>query len=201
MCHSARPTTRFLIKAVVSIVVAESPCQNLTSLFQPHSLALASVTKMRSRPTTNIRDRLGASCQDHCKIEVYSALSSPFGLLERLSREIREMIYIPVLARDNASSTRVRIFSSLFTLYFAPFVWPDKITVRDVYIGKTVQLISNCVCRFSGFYQTSKALYTDTRELLASHGVNRVEVAHISPGKYIRPRWQHLASDNYLTRV
>ena len=62
-------------------------------------------------------------------------------------------------------------------------------------------LISKCVCRFFGFYETSKALYTDTRELLARYGVYRTEVAHISSGKYIRPRWQYLVSDNCLTRV
>ena len=93
-----------------------------------------------SQPSTNISDRLGANCQCFSELEVDPALNTPFGPFGRLPREIREMIYIPVLAVGNASLTRVRIFSSLFALSLAPFVWPDSLAMRDVYMGRIVKL-------------------------------------------------------------
>ena len=65
------------------------------------------------------------------------------------------MILIPVLAGGNASSTpsstRVRIALPPSALSFAPCVWPDRITVRDVYIGKPVQLTIDLEMRMQIF--------------------------------------------------
>ena len=76
--------------------------------------------------------------------------------------------------------------------------------MRDAYIGRIVQLTVDLELRMLifGFHQTSKALYTDTRELLARYGIYRIVAAQLVAGKYVRySRGRHVVSDSSLAKV
>ena len=79
-----------------------------------------------TQPTTNISDRTRTKSRCHDEVEVDSALSTPFGLFGRLPREIREMIYIPVLAGGNTSIMRVRVSNlCLHSPFLLPYDYSD----------------------------------------------------------------------------